>query len=83
MRRAAYSILGPEVVPLPPIVDFDVLFIPDASEKIALVAPGLAFHEIRGVRLLGSNDWLDPELLRVARQHVSGSVISTPLLCGE
>lgn len=78
LRDAAYSTLGPEDVPLPPIVDFDVLFIPDAAEKIALVAPGLAFHEIRGVRLLGSNDWLDPELLRVARQHVSGSVISTP-----
>ena len=78
LREAAYSALGPEDVPLPPIVDFDVLFIPDAAEKVALVAPGLAFHEIRGVRLLGSNDWLDPELLRVARQHVSGSVISTP-----
>ena len=78
LRAAAYSTLGPEDVPLPPIVDFDVLFIPDAAEKIALVAPGLAFHEIRGVRLLGSSDWLDPELLRVARHHVSGSVISTP-----
>ncbi len=78
LREAAYSVLGPEGVPLPPIVDFDVLFIPDTSEKIALIAPGLAFHEIRDVRLLGSNDWLDPELLRVARQHVSGSVISTP-----
>lgn len=78
LRDALYSIIGPEGEPLPPIVDFDVLFIPDASEKIALVAPGLAFHEIRGVRLLGSNDWLNPELLRVARRHVSGSVISTP-----
>ena len=78
LREALYSMLGPEVEPLPPIIDFDVLFIPDASEKIALIAPGLAFHEIRGVRLLGSNDWLDPELLRVARRHVSGSVISTP-----
>jgi len=78
LRDAVYSILGPEIEPLPPIVDFDVLFIPDSSEKIALVAPGLAFHEIRGVRLLGSNEWLDPELLRVARRHVSGSVISTP-----
>ncbi len=77
LREAVYSILGPEVEPLPPIVDFDVLFIPDASEKIALIAPGLAFHEVRGVRLLGSNDWLDPELLRVAHRHVSGSVIST------
>lgn len=77
LRNALYSVLGPEAAPLPPIVDFDVLFIPDASEKIALIAPGLAFHEVAGVRLLGSNDWLDPELLRIARRHLSGSVIST------
>lgn len=77
LRKAVYSILGPEVEPLPPIIDFDVLFIPDASKKIALIAPALAFHEVRGVQLLGSNDWLDPELLRIARRHVSGSVIST------
>ncbi|MAG33568.1 MAG: hypothetical protein CL908_22040 [Deltaproteobacteria bacterium] len=77
LREAAYSVLGPERDPLPPIVDFDVLFIPDASETIAMIAPGLAFHEIRDVRLLGSNEWLDDELLRVARQHVSGSVVST------
>ena len=78
LRDAAYSVLGPESEPLPPIVDFDVLFIPDAADKIALIAPGLAFHEIRNVGLLGSSDWLDDELLRVGRQHVSGAIISSP-----
>lgn len=78
LREAVYSILGPEREPLPPIIDFDVLFIPDSSDKIALVAPGLAFNEVRGVQLLGTSDWLDLELLRVARRHVSGAVISTP-----
>ncbi|MCP4908246.1 MAG: ABC transporter substrate-binding protein [bacterium] len=78
LRDAAYTILGPELEPLPPIIDFDVLFIPDAADKIALIAPGLAFHEIRGVSLLGSSDWVDDELLRVARRHVSGAVVSTP-----
>jgi len=78
LREAAYAVMGPEQAPLPPIVDFDVLFVPDAAEKIALIAPGLAFHEIRDVGLLGSSDWLDDELLRVGRQHVSGAVISAP-----
>lgn len=78
LRESAYSVLGPEGDPLPPIVDFDVLFIPDGAEKVALIAPGLAFNEVVGVRLLGSSDWLDDELLRVARQHVAGSVISAP-----
>ena len=78
LRKAAYEILGPEREPLPPVVDFDVLFIPDEADKVALIAPGLAFHEIRNVGLLGSSDWVDDELLRVARRHVSGAVISTP-----
>jgi ABC-type branched-subunit amino acid transport system substrate-binding protein len=77
LREALYPLVGPERTLLPPIVDFDVLFIPDASEKIALIAPGLAFHEIKDVHLLGSSDWLDAELLRVARRHIAGSVIST------
>ncbi len=78
IREDAYAALGPEGLPLPPIVDFDVLFIPDSAETVALVAPGLAFHEVQGVRLLGSSDWVDDELLQIGRQHVSGSVISTP-----
>jgi ABC-type branched-subunit amino acid transport system substrate-binding protein len=78
LREALYTVLGPEGLPLPPIVDFDVLFIPDSADKVSLIAPGLAYHEIRGVGLLGTNEWLDEELLTVARRHVSGSVISTP-----
>ena len=77
LRKAAYEALGPEEVPLPPIVDFDVLFIPDSADKIGLIAPGLAFHEVRGVNLLGSSEWLDPDLLRTAYRHLKGSVVST------
>lgn len=78
LREAAYTILGPEGAPLPPIVDFDVLFIPDAAEKVALIAPGLAFHEIGEVRLLGSSDWLGGNLLQVAWRHLRGAVVSSP-----
>ncbi len=78
VRSEAYAELGPAGLPLPPIVDFDVLFIPDSADKVSLIAPGLAYHEIRGVTLLGTSEWIDDELLDVARRHVSGSVISTP-----
>ena len=77
LRKAAYSILGPEVQPLPPIVDFDVLFIPDVADTVALIAPGLAYHEANGTTLLGSSEWLDPELLRISGRHVSGAIVST------
>jgi ABC-type branched-subunit amino acid transport system substrate-binding protein len=77
VREAAYSVLGPELQPLPPIVDFDVLFIPDAAEKVVMIAPGLAFQEVVGVSLLGTSEWLDPELLKLAQRHLAGAVLST------
>ena len=67
---------GPEGEPLPPIVDFDALFIPDSHDKIVLIAPQLAFHELTGVQLLGSDGWNHPELLEIAQEHVYGAVIS-------
>jgi ABC-type branched-subunit amino acid transport system substrate-binding protein len=72
----AARITGPDGEPLPPIVDFDALFIPDSHDKIVLIAPQLAFHELTGVQLLGSDGWNHPELLEIAREHVSGAVIS-------
>jgi ABC-type branched-subunit amino acid transport system substrate-binding protein len=78
LREILYDLLGPEALPLPPQVDFDALFIPDAYDKISLIAPQLAFHEVSGPRLLGSSEWNDPELVRVARGHVNGAVIATP-----
>ena len=78
MRTIVYSMMGPEAEPLPPIVDFDALFIPDSYQKITLIAPQLAYHEIKDVQLLGSSDWNDPDLVRIGRGHVRGAVISTP-----
>lgn len=78
LREEIYRLIGPEAEVLPPVVDFDVLFIPDSHKRIEMIAPQLAYHEVRGVRLLGSSDWNHPDLVRIGRHHVSGSVISTP-----
>lgn len=77
-RNKAFEITGPRGEVLPPIVDFDVLFIPDSAEAVSMIAPGLALQGVRGVRLLGSSDWLDADLLRGSDRHVAGAVISTP-----
>lgn len=82
-RQEAFSKLGPAGEPLPPIVDFDVLFIPDAADTIAMIAPGLALQGVRDVRLLGSSDWLDESLLRRADRHVAGAVVSAPFFVGS
>ncbi len=77
LKEILYTQLGPDGEPLPPQVDFDALFIPDGHDKIQLIAPQLAFHEIEGVQLLGSSDWNDPELIEIGREHVVGALVST------
>jgi len=73
VREEARAMLGPDGEPLPPIVDFEALFIPESHEKVALIAPQLAFHEATGATLLGTDAWNDPELVRIARDHVEGA----------
>jgi branched-chain amino acid transport system substrate-binding protein len=75
-RATAYAISGPGGDPLPPQVDFDVLFIPDSHDKVVLIAPQLSFHEIGDVHLMGPSGWNDPALLSIGRKHVRGAVIS-------
>jgi len=82
-RRAAFEATGPDGEPLPPVVDFDVLFVPDSADAVAMIAPGLALQGVSGVRLLGSSDWLDAELLPANDRHVSGAVISAPFFAGS
>jgi ABC-type branched-subunit amino acid transport system substrate-binding protein len=83
LKEILYTQLGPDGEPLPPVVDFDALFIPDGHDKIQLIAPQLAFHEVEGVQLLGSSDWNDPELIRIGREHVAGALVSTPFYGGS
>jgi ABC-type branched-subunit amino acid transport system substrate-binding protein len=77
LRKVLYDLVGPEGEPLPPIVDFDALFIPDGYDKVQLIAPQLALHEVDGIRLLGSSEWNDPALLKVGARHMRGAVVST------
>jgi ABC-type branched-subunit amino acid transport system substrate-binding protein len=74
VREEARAMLGPDEEPLPPIVDFDALFIPESHEKVVLIAPQLAFHEATGAILLGTDAWNDPELVPIARNHVEGAM---------
>ncbi len=75
-REIAEDMIGPEGVKLPPIVDFDALFIPDDYERLKGLLPQLAFNELTGVQLLGAGDWNHPELIDIAQEHVSGAIIS-------
>jgi ABC-type branched-subunit amino acid transport system substrate-binding protein len=76
LRAEAAALRGPNDQPLPPFVDFDALFIPDSHENVVLIAPQLAFHEVRGVRLLGPSGWNHPDLVEIGRKHVDGAIFT-------
>lgn len=52
----------------------DALFIPDYYDKIAQIAPYLAYYNITGVQLLGTNAWNSPKLAELAGDHLKGSI---------
>jgi ABC-type branched-subunit amino acid transport system substrate-binding protein len=77
VREEARAMLGPDEDTLPPIVDFDGLFIPESHEKVVLIAPQLAFHEATGATLLGTDAWNHPDLVSIARHHVEGALFTS------
>ena len=58
-----------------PIVDFDAIFIPDSPGMAGLIAPQLAFFDIKDVYLLGTNLWHSDSLIRIADQYVQGAIM--------
>jgi len=51
---------------LPPVVDFDAIFIPDDAKALGQIAAMLSFNNVRGVPLLGTNLWNVPGLAKRA-----------------
>ena len=76
VREEAAKITGPHGEALPPIVDFDALFIADGHESAELIAPQLAFHEVGPLPLLGPSGWNHPDLLAIGGRHVEGAVFA-------
>jgi branched-chain amino acid transport system substrate-binding protein len=51
---------------LPPIVDFDAVFIPDSAKAMGQIAAFLSFNRVKGVKLMGTNLWNSPGLAKRA-----------------
>jgi branched-chain amino acid transport system substrate-binding protein len=58
-----------------PTLDFDVLFIPDAPKKAALILPQLAYYDIRDIYLAGTNLWHSPELIDLTKDYAQNAVM--------
>ncbi len=72
-RSARQSGPSPEEL-LPPIVDFDAIFIPDSARAVGQIAPMLAYNNVSGVRLIGTNIWNSPALITRGQKFVEDSI---------
>jgi ABC-type branched-subunit amino acid transport system substrate-binding protein len=83
LRETARSLTKRNGSPIPPIVDFDALFLPASFDNLVLIAPQLAFHDLTGARLLGTDGGFQDELLRLAGDHIEGALFASHFHAGS
>ena len=66
-----------------PIIDFDAIFIPDDFQRVAMIAPQLAFHDVIGVQLLGTSAWQSPKLIEMAKDYIQGAIFSSGFIANS
>lgn len=55
---------------LPPIVDFDVVFVPDSSRALGQILAFMKYYDVRQMNYIGTNIWNSPDLpKRVADEN--------------
>lgn len=81
-RNARTGGLSPEEI-LPPIVDFDALFIPDSAKAAGQIAPMLAYNDIDNLRLLGTNLWNNTNFVSRGQKFVENAIIVDGLYTGD
>jgi branched-chain amino acid transport system substrate-binding protein len=57
-------------------VKFEALFIPDSFLRVKMIAEQLAFYDVRGIKLLGTNLWNSPDLLKKGAEYLEGAVFA-------
>jgi ABC-type branched-subunit amino acid transport system substrate-binding protein len=53
---------------------YDAVFLPGYYDKVGLIAPELAFFNITGVQLLGSDGWNSPKIVEIGERFVDGGI---------
>lgn len=59
---------------LPPIVDFDAIFLPDSPGTVAQIAASLAYYDVNNVALLGTTEWNSDQLYKRGGRYVEGAL---------
>ncbi len=58
---------------LPPLLDFDAVFIADEARTAGQVIPTFAYRDAKGLRYLGISSWNSPQLIQRAGDLVEGA----------
>lgn len=53
-----------------PVIDFEALFMPVGPEAAAMIAPQLAYYDVLGVQVMGTNLWHNPKLIDQGGRYV-------------
>jgi ABC-type branched-subunit amino acid transport system substrate-binding protein len=57
-----------------PKIDFKAIFIPDGPDRVGIIAPLLAYWDVVGIDLLGTNLWHDRRLISAAATYLEKSI---------
>ena len=57
-----------------PVIDFKAIFIPDGPKRVAMLAPLLAYWDVVGVDLLGTNRWHSKSLVSLAESYLHRAI---------
>lgn len=68
---------------LPPIIDFDALFIPDSARAVGQIAPMLAYNNVNNVKLIGTNLWNSPSFVSRGERFVDGALFVDAYLASD
>ncbi|MGZ3774607.1 MAG: penicillin-binding protein activator [Pseudobdellovibrionaceae bacterium] len=68
---------------LPPITDFDAVFIPDNVKAMGQIAAMLSYNDVRDVKLLGTNLWNTKDLPRRAGNFANNILFVDSVIPGS
>ncbi|MDE0518855.1 MAG: ABC transporter substrate-binding protein [Bdellovibrionales bacterium] len=63
---------------LPPIVDFEVLFVPDSIKTLSLIAPHITYNDIKNITLAGPSLWNQEKKLKKYSKHADHIIFADP-----
>jgi branched-chain amino acid transport system substrate-binding protein len=66
-----------------PIIDFEAVFIPDNFQRVAMIAPQLAYHDVLDVLLVGTSLWQSQQLVDIAADYVQDAIFPSGFFGGS